>query len=113
MSTDAGQSAEDRAVIYLKKRHKFKILDRNWRRPDCEIDIVAKRKKAMRFIEVKYRSDERHGDGFTYITPAKLRQMRFAAERWVQEHGWTGDYQLDAVSIIGDHEPELLENVAF
>lgn len=96
-----GQRAETAAAAFLKKSG-FKIIDRNWRTRWCEIDIIASRNNMLNFVEVKYRQTGRQGLGLDYITPNKLRQMRFAAEYWVLENEWDGDFQLAAVEVYGD-----------
>lgn len=101
MSTlDSGRQAEATAVNFLQQRH-FKLQQQNWRTRYCEIDIVAQKKQRMYFIEVKFRARPLQGNGLDYITSAKLRQMAFAAELWVQEHGWSGEYCLGAIEVSG------------
>ncbi len=99
-TTETGRKAERAAVVYLEMRG-FEILEQNWRRPRCEIDIVAKKDGTMYFVEVKYRRDDQQGGGFEAITEAKLRQMRRGASIWVEESKWNGEYQLSAVEIAG------------
>lgn len=101
MSTQLGNDAETAAADFLKKQG-FKILDRNWRTRVCEIDIIASKNKIMYFVEVKYRSKSSQGGGLDYVTPKKLEQMRFAADCWVQESKYKGDYELSAVELSGD-----------
>jgi hypothetical protein len=43
----------------------------------------------------------RQGSGLEYITAKKLKQMRFAAEAWVRDRNWPGEYQLAAVEVGG------------
>jgi Holliday junction resolvase-like predicted endonuclease len=74
-------------------------LARNWRTKVCEIDIVANKNKIIYFVEVKYRSSDKQGSGFEYITPKKLSQMGFAAEIWVQQNNWNGDYRIAAAEL--------------
>ena len=95
-----GRVAEEVAVEYLKKQ-KYEILEQNYRNRYCEIDIVAKKNKSVYFVEVKYRKSSAQGTGLDYINAKKLKQMRFASEMWVQEHGWTGDYELSAIEVSG------------
>lgn len=95
-----GHEAEKHAAEYLK-RLKYKILALNWKTTTCEIDIIAKHKRIIYFVEVKYRTTLNQGSGIDYITAKKLDQMRYAAEVWIQENKWRGDYELSAIEISG------------
>lgn len=95
-----GRAAEDAAAKYLQN-HGYKIISQNWRTRYCEIDIVAQKKNKVLFVEVKYRLNAGQGGGFDYITPAKLKQMSFAAEMWVHDNHWKHDYALAAVEVAG------------
>lgn len=95
-----GHDAEQQAAEYLATIG-FAVISLNWRTRYCEIDIVAKRQKVMYFFEVKYRRTLDQGEGINYITSKKLDKMRFAAEMWVNQHNWKGEYQLSAISISG------------
>lgn len=99
-TVEAGRAAEDAAVRYLQSRG-FRVLNRNWRTRSCEIDIVAIKERTVYFVEVKFRSTERQGEGLAYVTAAKLRQMKYAAEYWVARYRWQGDYCLMAASVAG------------
>lgn len=102
MSTVTGNAAEEQAAEYLAAQN-YKIVDRNWRTRYCEIDIIAEKKKTIWFVEVKYRSSGHQGFGYEYVTPKKLKQMKFAAEMWVQSNSWSGDYRLSVISIDNDY----------
>jgi ribonuclease HII len=97
----AGHSAELRAAEYLKQQS-YKIHELNWKTKYCEIDIVAQKNNAIYFVEVKYRKTDKQGYGLDYITPKKLKQMRFAAEMWVSANHWKNEYQLAAIGIDKD-----------
>jgi ribonuclease HII len=88
-TTEQGRQAET-AVAELLVKHGFEILDKNWRQPRCEIDLVATKDKTVYFVEVKYRVSNLQGEGFNHITSKKEAQMRFAAEVWIQDHGYNG-----------------------
>lgn len=104
-TTDTGRKAEAAVAEYLKRRG-YKILDQNWRTRWCEIDIVAQQGETIYFVEVKYRKTSNQGDGLEYITPKKLQQMAFAAEFWVSNHTWSGQYALAVASVAGDYKIE-------
>jgi len=99
-TTSTGRTAEDAAAEYLRTK-KFEILSQNWRTRWCEIDIVAKKKKAIYFVEVKYRKSSDFGGGLEYITLTKLKQMKFAAEFWISNNDWPGDFRLSAIEVSG------------
>jgi Holliday junction resolvase-like predicted endonuclease len=99
-SFEDGRQAEAIAAIFLQHKG-CRIVEQNWRTRRCEIDIVAQRGCVVYFCEVKYRRSVSAGTGIEYITPAKLRQMQFAAESWVHYYGWQGEYQLCAIEVSG------------
>lgn len=96
-SSEAGKIAENMVAKHFQTDG-YKLLAQNWRTRWCEIDIIAKRSSIVYFIEVKYRSSTAWGDGVAAITDKKLRQMTFAAEFWVAENNYKGDYRLLVVS---------------
>lgn len=96
---DIGDYGENLVCEYLEGQA-FEILKRNWRTRYCEIDIIAKKHGCIYFVEVKTRKSDSYGTGFDYITPKKLKQMQFAAELWVHENDWQGDYLLSAASVV-------------
>ena len=99
-STETGRKAEVAARVYLEMRG-FKIIEQNWRRPRCEIDIVASKDGVLHFIEVKYRRNDDQGGGLEAITASKLKQMQRSAWFYVDETKWHGDYVLSAVEMAG------------
>lgn len=107
-TTDVGREAEKRVAELLKSQG-HKIMEMNWRTRWCEIDIVSKTEDTVYFTEVKFRSSDSWGEGFSYITPAKLKQMRFSAELWLSNNSWEGDCILQAASVDSDFNIEIVE----
>ena len=97
-STSQGHQAEVIVGDYLKLQG-YQILATNWRTRRCEIDLVAQKGDIVYFIEVKFRHTNAQGSGFDYITPAKIKQISFAAEVWVAQHRYGGDYELLAAEV--------------
>ena len=108
MSTQVGKWGEELVATELRRR-KHTLIQLNWRTRWCEIDVITKRKKTVYFTEVKTRSNASYGSGFAYITPKKLQQMRFAAERWLHEQKWRGDARLCAAEVDADGSVEIID----
>lgn len=104
-----GSRAEQAVSRYLIDLG-FEIVEQNYRRKYCEIDIVARKAGTVYFVEVKYRADDHFGGGLDSIGYNKLRHMTRAARIWVAEHRWQGEYVLSAVE-VGGSEFEVLEFV--
>jgi uncharacterized protein (TIGR00252 family) len=102
-TTETGRFAEGAAAHFLTQRD-HRIVARNWRTRWCEIDLVSIRAGIVYFVEVKYRRRDDWGGGLDYITPRKLKQMRFAAEFWMaKSQGAAQAYRLAAIEVSGQH----------
>jgi putative endonuclease len=78
-----GISAESRAAAFLIAKG-FRILARRWKSPLGEIDIVARRRSLLVFVEVKAR--ERLDDAAWSVTERQRARIAAAAEVWLAEH---------------------------
>lgn len=73
-----GKRGEKQAQKYLK-RHGWKILEKNWKNPFGEVDIVARKGEIVAFIEVKTRlSDEFGAPNEAVQNKRKLKYIRGA-----------------------------------
>jgi putative endonuclease len=78
-----GISAESRAAALLVAKG-FRILARRWRCPLGEIDIVARRRGLLVFVEVKAR--ERLDDAAWSVTERQRTRIAAAAEVWLAQN---------------------------
>jgi len=78
-----GLSAESRAAAFLIAKG-YRIVARRWRSPVGEIDIVARRRKTLVFVEVKAR--ERLDDAAEAVIGRQQRRIIAAAEAWLASH---------------------------
>lgn len=101
MKTTARGNQAETAVAEQLTRDGYQIIAQNWKTSRCEIDVVAKKKGIIYFVEVKYRGSSAQGNGLDYITAQKLRQLHFAAEIWKQRYNWDDDYRLMAAAVTG------------
>jgi putative endonuclease len=95
-----GRYGEDLAAQYLQDRG-YIILNRNWRCSLGEIDLIAKDKSRIVFIEVKTRNGIGFGHPFEAITADKVARMRRLVTQWCIENQKTGvQVRLDAIAIL-------------
>ena len=64
----------------------YRVLDRNWRCREGELDLVLARQGAVVFCEVKTRRGIGFGAPFEAVTLTKQRRLRTLALRWLTEH---------------------------
>jgi putative endonuclease len=105
-----GRWAEDQAAAHLRSRG-WRIVARNWRFHHKEIDVVARRRGVVAFVEVKARTRP-WGHPLDTIDARKRRDLAVAARGWVALRGRTGEtYRFDAVTVIRDRDGIRLEHV--
>ena len=73
-----GKKGESLAVEHLKK-HGYRIIDQNYRTGLGEIDIIAKDKGILAFVEVKTRRSFRFGNPKAAVTLQKQRKISMVA----------------------------------
>jgi putative endonuclease len=78
-----GVSAESRAAILLMAKG-YRIAARRFKTPFGEIDIVARRRNALVFVEVKAR--DHADDAALAVTERGRRRILAAAELWLAWH---------------------------
>jgi len=78
-----GLSAESRAAMMLIAKG-YRIAARRWKTPLGEIDIVARRRQALVFVEVKARA--RADEAAQALTERAKRRIVAAAELWLAHY---------------------------
>lgn len=77
------------------------VLDRNWRCPSGEIDIVARDGQCLVVCEVKTRSSAAYGHPLEAVTWRKAARLRRLAWLWVDEHGVRPrEVRIDVVAVL-------------
>ncbi|MEK7194823.1 MAG: YraN family protein [Patescibacteria group bacterium] len=103
MSTsELGRLAENLAEEFLKKRG-FSILDRNFRKPWGEIDIVAKDKDVIAFIEVKANREDLPGfEPELRAGNTKLHKVVRTAKTYLSSKhiGLETEWRVDVITVV-------------
>ena len=103
MKEGLGKQGENLAFRFLKEKG-FKILERNYRAPWGEIDIIAREKACLAFIEVKARKSILFGHPFEYVGEKKQKKILLTAQHYLTKMNWhSEEIRFDVVSI---HLPE-------
>ena len=94
-----GRGGEDTAAAWYED-HGYEVLERNWRRREGEVDLIARKGRTVVFSEA--------------VVPAKQRRIRRLASRWLAELTPASgralvDLRFDVVSITGG-EVDVLED---
>ena len=98
-----GGFGETKAKEYLENK-KYQILATNYRSKIGEIDIIAKDKDTIVFVEVKYKESLRFGCPREMVTYAKQNKIRKVALGYLQSKGLFDkvNIRFDVIDILGD-----------
>lgn len=100
---DLGRAGEDRAARYLEARG-YDVLDRNWRAPGGELDLIVARTGELVIVEVKTRRGSAFGHPFEAIDARKRSRLWRLAIGWVAAHPDQVQgrrVRIDAIGITG------------
>ncbi|WP_039053271.1 YraN family protein [Sphingobacterium sp. T2] len=107
---ESGKYGEQLATRYLEGQG-YSILFVNWRYKRWEIDIVAKERDVLVFVEVKSRSMTSFGEPVDFVDQKKRQHLQEAAENFIEQQGYEGDIRFDIVSVyLADGRVELIKD---
>ena len=102
-----GAAAEALAAGYLAARG-LTIVQRNYRCRGGEIDLIARDREVLVFVEVRLRRNRAFGTAAESITAAKRRRLRLAARHYLARLGREPPCRFDAV-LLDALETENIE----
>ena len=112
---ETGALGEKIAGEFLGKNG-YEILETNYRCPDGEIDIIAKQRDTLVFIEVRTKKSRSFGSPEESITQVKKERLRALAEHYGQEHeNLPSTWRIDVVAVEMEKDGrvrriEIIEN---
>jgi len=102
-NTALGSSGENFAIKLLTKNN-FKVIDKNYRLPYGEIDLIATKFDTLYFVEVKTRSSDRYGLPEEAVTKYKIARIKKAAYTYIQDNNNLPDkHMILVVAIIANN----------
>ena len=101
--TKLGKKGEELAIQYLQE-HNYKIIDKNFRTRLGEIDIIAKDKQELVFIEVKTRTSNQYGSPSEAVDNIKIKHIEKAAEYYIYIKQLQNEYiRFDVIEVMADN----------
>jgi len=102
-----GLSAEARGAALLMAKG-YRILAKRFRTPHGEIDIIARKRSLVAFVEVKARASL--DDAAYAVTPRQQRRIIDAAQAWLMAHPDHAEFELrfDAILVAPRSLPRHL-----
>jgi putative endonuclease len=95
-----GRTGEDAACAYLSTLG-LRIIRRNFRSPDGEIDIVAQDGETIVFVEVKTRDTRSFGSALSAVDARKRRRLRAVAADFLQFFAPKAKARFDVLTLDG------------
>jgi len=103
-----GDLGETIATQYLINNN-HTVLERNYRKPWAEIDIITQCNDVIHFVEVKtvsyetkaalVRSKNNGWQPEEQVHARKIHQIGKGAETWISERSYTGNWQIDVIAV--------------
>ncbi len=102
-----GYWGENVAAIHLEAKG-YVIVDRNWRCQHGEIDLVARSRDELIFVEVKTRRGDAMGLPEESLTKQKAKKLLELAQHYLAENDLDDDWRIDLIAVELDDGGKLL-----
>jgi len=99
----------EQVVARWYRRRGYRVVARNWRCAEGEIDLVLSQAKTLVFCEVKTRTSLAYGHPAEAVTRAKQRRIRRLALRFLETHQHRGRLRFDVAAVLPD-SVEVIED---
>ena len=95
-----GKLGETMARDYLEGLG-YRMIQRNFRTKEGEIDIIADHHRVLSFVEVRTRISDMYGHPLETIGPKKQAKLRSVAVHYLKNiNGWFGGIRFDVLGIL-------------
>jgi putative endonuclease len=104
-----GSATEEQACQFLMSQG-LKLVDRNFRCPIGELDLVMLDGKTLVIVEVRYRKNNRYGGAEASVTRQKQAKIIAATHYYLTQHKTGASIRFDVVAITGDNPLNWIKN---
>lgn len=95
---EIGRRAEDAALAYLQAQG-LRLVERNYRCRQGEIDLTMRDGQTLVFVEVRYRADDRRGSALESIDARKRAKLAAAAQHYLTTRRVDSVVRFDAAAV--------------
>ncbi len=104
-----GQASEQLAHDFLVDKG-FKLICRNFRCKQGELDLIMTDNKTLVIVEVRYRKNDKYGSAVESITAKKQSRIIAASHVYLDKHPTKGPIRFDIIGISGNNEINWIKN---
>lgn len=106
---ELGKTGEEEAVQFLLRKG-YRILHRNWRVGQLELDIVAENEGTLVVVEVKTRRDEEFGSPEDAVSNRKIRHIVSSTDAYLRKFQIDLPVRFDVITVTGKEQPFKIEH---
>ena len=97
-NTGSGRLGEQLTAEYLEEKG-YEIVERNFKCRFGEIDIIARNREYLTFVEVKLRKSDAFGEAREFVDARKQERIRATAALWLETHETALQPRIDVVEV--------------
>lgn len=110
MSTlQSGQVFEDKACAFLKKQG-LKLVEKNYRCRNGEIDLIMQDKNHLVFVEVRYRKNNEYGSAVETVDKSKIKKLVTTAQHYLLQNKLDIPTRFDVIGFDASLKPNWISN---
>jgi putative endonuclease len=104
-----GESAEQQACQFLVK-HGLKLVTRNFRCKQGELDLVMYDQQTLVIVEVRFRQTDKYGSALESVTRSKQSRIMAATQIYLSKHKINSAIRFDVVALSANNQIDWIKN---
>jgi len=106
---DRGKLTENEACLFLEKQG-LKLIEKNYRCRNGEIDLIMQDQETLVFVEVRYRTNNSFGSAVDSVDHGKIQKLIAAANHYVAKHQVDRPMRFDVIGFDASLKPDWINN---